>query len=112
MRPAELEKLVVERTDASRRGACYSVIAKRCQQTEEHVVAIGGLEGQITLGPSGVGGLVRFTPNAATIPAGPSFAPVAVRAFAYTDERFGTGLGPLQAATDLHQPPRRQPPRR
>jgi hypothetical protein len=45
-----------------------------------------------------VGGFVRLALDPDRIPAGPSVAPLAVAAFALADERFGTGIGPLEPA--------------
>lgn len=108
-RPAELEAFVLERADARRGGACYTVYPEQRSQTERHAVVDDGgsfrpagdgeaSDGHIVLGPSGVGGFVSYSPDPQRIATGPSFAPTAVRAFAYTDERFGTGLGPLEPA--------------
>jgi hypothetical protein len=106
---AELEKLVVSSADANRGGACYTVLSKTITTSEDHsiVEANGGYQlagdgqdaaGTLTLGPSGVGGFVRFTPDPNRTPVGPSFAPRGVEAFAFADEKFGTGLGALEAA--------------
>ncbi len=54
--------------------------------------------GCVSFGPSGVGGFVRVALDPARVPAGPSVAPLAVAAFALADERFGTGIGPLEPA--------------
>jgi hypothetical protein len=45
-----------------------------------------------------VGGFVRLALDPARVPAGPPVAPLAVAAFALADERFGTGIGPLEPA--------------
>jgi hypothetical protein len=103
LRPAELEAFVVERADADRRGACYSVIDLAIDSSTEHAVSTDDLDGTIALGPSGVGGFVSYRPDTSLVPKGPSFAPTAVRAFAYTDEVYGTGLGPLEAAIDVRR---------
>ena len=55
-------------------------------------------DGVLAFGPSGVGGFVRLALDPDRIPAGPSVAPLAVAAFALADERFGTGIGPLEPA--------------
>ena len=55
-------------------------------------------DGMVSFGPSGVGGFVRVALDPARVPAGPSVAPLAVAAFALADERFGTGIGPLEPA--------------
>jgi hypothetical protein len=58
----------------------------------------GPADGVLAFGPSGVGGFVRLALDPDRIPAGPSVAPLAVAAFALADERFGTGIGPLEPA--------------
>ena len=55
-------------------------------------------DGVLSFGPSGVGGFVRLALDPERVPAGPSVAPLAVAAFALADERFGTGIGPLEPA--------------
>jgi hypothetical protein len=55
-------------------------------------------DGVLSFGPSGVGGFVRLTLDPDRVPVGRSVAPLAVAAFALADERFGTGIGPLEPA--------------
>jgi hypothetical protein len=111
LRVAEFEALVLQAADAKRGGGCYTVIPERRTETESHPLverdgcfafAADGEEpaGSLLLGPSGVGGLVSFQPDAAKVPVGPPFAPTAVRAYAFADEHFGTRLGPLEAARE------------
>jgi hypothetical protein len=52
----------------------------------------------LSFGPSGVGGFVRLALDPGRVPAGPPVAPLAAAAFALADERFGTGIGPLEPA--------------
>jgi hypothetical protein len=112
LRPADLEALVLERADAHRGGATYTVFERKQDQTEEHPVveteegfrpAEGDevSDGRFVLGPSSVGGFVSFRPDPSRVPRGPSFAPRAARAFAYADDRFGTGIGPLEPARSV-----------
>jgi hypothetical protein len=108
LRPRELEALVVEAADANRRGGCYTVIEQT--RTESELIAVRSEpsfrlaedgeepDGHIRLGPSGVGGFAGYQPVEKRVVPGPSFAPTAVRAFAFTDEQYGTRLGPLEAA--------------
>jgi hypothetical protein len=55
-------------------------------------------DGVLSFGPSGVGGFVRLALDPDRVPVGRSVAPLAVAAFALADERFGTGIGPLEPA--------------
>lgn len=109
-RPPDLEELVVSAADAKRGGGCYTIFAGDETQTRyigvarrdgRYVVLPEGEagDGMITLGPSGAGGFVRFDPDLSRVSIGESFAPTAVELFAFTDAEFGTGLGPLEAAT-------------
>jgi hypothetical protein len=111
-RPEELEAHVVESADSKRAGRCYTVFPEARTETEIHPVVTEGNtfrvdegasspDGWVTLGPSSVGGFVSFQPDVAKTPTGPSFAPTAVRAFAFTDAEFGTGLGELEAANEV-----------
>jgi hypothetical protein len=52
----------------------------------------------LLVGPSNVGGLVKLVLDAKRIPVGAPIAPLAVAAFAFADERFGAGIGPLTPA--------------
>jgi len=52
----------------------------------------------LLIGPSNVGGFVRFTPDPTRTPRGPSIAPDVVAAFALADRELGTELGPLASA--------------
>lgn len=114
LRLADLERLVVEHSDANRGGACYTVTDGERTETESHAVverdgsyqlAQEGEEpdGTVSVGPSGMGAFVTFSAEASKVPAGPPFAPRAVRVFAFTDAQFGTGLGPLEAAGDVRR---------
>jgi hypothetical protein len=55
-------------------------------------------DGVLSFGPSGVGGFVRLVLDPQRVPVGRSVAPLAVAAFVLADERFGTGIGPLEPA--------------
>jgi hypothetical protein len=112
MRPGDLEALVCERADARRGGATYTVFGRTQDQTEQHPVLetdegfrpAGDGEapdGLFVLGPSSVGGFLSYRPDPSRVGRGPSFAPIAARAFAYADGRFGTGIGPLEPARSV-----------
>jgi hypothetical protein len=55
----------------------------------------------LLIGPSNIGGFVRFVPDPTRTPRGPSIAPSVVAAFALADHEFGTELGPLSAARSV-----------
>jgi hypothetical protein len=108
LRPAELERIVLEYADASRGGGAYTLIPQRRTETQSHAVAerdgvfVHATDdvrvGDVVIGPASIGGLVSYQPDHAKVAVGPSFAPVVVRAFAFADEHLGTALGPLEAA--------------
>jgi hypothetical protein len=111
-RPRDLETLVVDAADAHRTGGAWTVIPGKRERSEEHALVEG--DGQyrlarageapdatLTIGPSAVGGFVRFTPDALRVPVGISIAGRAANAFALADREFGTGIGPLQAARSV-----------
>ena len=111
-RPRDLEALLLEQADSHRSGGGWTVIKPAQQRTEEHPLAWtdGSYRlarpdepgsGSLLIGPSNVGGLMRFTPDPAQMPTGPSIAPRVVAAFGLADREFGTGLGPLAPARDV-----------
>jgi len=108
-RPRELEAMLLQGADTHRSGGGWTVIKKVESETHENLVvrADGGFrrasegqtpDGTLLVGPSNIGGFVRFTPDAARTPRGPSIAPAVVAAFALADRELGTGLGPLAHA--------------
>jgi hypothetical protein len=107
--PGALEHLVVEAADARRTGGGGTVVETARGRTEEHrlVAAENGYrsaqeqeqaDAVLALGPSAVGGYVRFTPDPQRTPVGPSIAGRVVEGFAFADREFGAGIGPLKAA--------------
>jgi hypothetical protein len=109
-----LESLVLERADATRWGGAWT--PTKAVQTETRSTKLVGdatgyregladekADATLLLGPSPVGGFVRFTPEPALTPAGPSIAPRAAAAFRFADQTLGTGLGELRPAHDPFQ---------
>ena len=96
--------------DRSRAGGAWTVTSEgpTAANRELPVAFEGGVcraaddgrppDGTLTFGPSGVGGFVRLRLDPERVAAGPPVAPLAVAAFALADERFGTGIGPLEPA--------------
>ena len=68
----DIESLIVPPADERRAGGAWTTITKPITETSEHSLAAGG---RVTLGPSAVGGGVRYVPDPATTPKGPSIAP-------------------------------------
>jgi hypothetical protein len=112
----DLERQVLAAADRTRAGGAWTVTERGPSPPENGaadatrelpVVFEGGAcrpadgrpaDGVLSFGPSGVGGFVRLGLDPARVPAGPPVAPLAVAAFALADERFGTGIGPLEPA--------------
>jgi hypothetical protein len=108
-RPRELESMLVEGADAHRSGGGWTTMSKVERESHEHplsqtddgyrLAAPGEpADASLLIGPSNVGGFVRFTPDPTRTPRGPSIAPAVVAAFGLADREFGTGLGPLASA--------------
>ena len=106
---AELECQVLDAADRTRAGGAWTVTTVTATATQDlPVVFDGGAcrpltngqepHGVLSFGPSGVGGFVRLALDPGRVPAGPPVAPLAAAAFALADERFGTGIGPLEPA--------------
>jgi hypothetical protein len=105
----DLEHQVLAAADRTRAGGAATVTEVATDATTELRVRFEGrtcrpapddgpVDGVLAFGPSGVGGFVRLALDPDRIPPGPSVAPLAVAAFALADERFGTGIGPLEPA--------------
>jgi hypothetical protein len=111
-RAGDLERQVLEIADRSRAGGAWTVTRRGPEATganeevavvfEDGACRVAGdgrpPDGTLTFGPSGVGGFVRLSLDPERVAAGPPVAPLAVAAFALADERFGTGIGPLEPA--------------
>lgn len=91
----ELEALVTEAGDATRWGSSNMFLPKPC--TETSVFEVPGI-GRITIGPGVAGTFARLEPDLTVITPGPSFAPLAVEAFARAEQELGLPVGPLVAA--------------
>jgi hypothetical protein len=111
-RPEELEALVTAHADAKRIGGGWRVVSERFSETRalELVEREGGYRlaadgeakhADLMLGPSDVGGFVRFTPVPERVPVGPSFAPRVASAFAFVERELGIAFGPLATAKSM-----------
>jgi hypothetical protein len=109
---SDVERQVLGAADRTRAGGAWTVTDVGAEATRELPVAFAGgtcrpateggpAEGMLAFGPSGVGGFVRLALDPERVAAGPPVAPLAVAAFALADERFGTGIGPLEAARSV-----------
>jgi hypothetical protein len=111
-RPVELEEFVVSAADARRGVRCFTLLSQRRTETESGPLAkrdgryarradgeTG--DGELVFGPAVSGGMVRYVPDAERLANGPSFAPTAAEVLAFTDEEFGTGIGPLEPARSV-----------
>ena len=111
-RPRELEAMLVQGADAHRYGGGWTTMRKVEKESHEHTLsrAVGDYrlaapgepaDATLLIGPSNIGGFVRFVPDPTRTPRGPSIAPSVVAAFALADREFGTELGPLSAARSV-----------
>ena len=105
----DLERQVLSAADRTRAGGAWTVTEVAAGATRELPVRFqdgacrpagdgGQADGVLSFGPSGVGGFVRLGLDPGRVPVGPPVAPLAVAAFAVADERFGSGIGPLEPA--------------
>lgn len=113
-RPQELERLLLSGADAHRSGGGWTVVRKLQTETHEHTLVHDGRgyrlaksgeagDGTLAIGPSNVGGFLRFTPEPSRVQARRSIAPLVVAAFALADREFGTDLGALAPARDVRR---------
>jgi hypothetical protein len=113
-RPRELEAMLVQGADTHRYGGGWTTMRKIEQESREHPLARTGgdyrlaspwepADATLLIGPSNIGGFVRFTPDPTRTPRGPSIAPAVIAAFALADREFGTGLGPLTSAEEIRR---------
>ncbi len=107
--PRELECTLVEGADAHRGGGTWHGVAATVPETSEREV-IGGPDGwrwaagadtatgEVSAGPSSMGGFVRLRAFGHDTATGPSFGPAAVAFWAFADRALGTDVGPLEPA--------------
>lgn len=105
-RPEELEELVVSSANTRRAGAGSVVIPGVKLSTAvlslvedgsgyREVVDGERPDAELLVGPSDLGGFVRFTPDPERTPAGPALAPRVAAAFRLAQTRFSVPLGGL-----------------
>jgi hypothetical protein len=108
----ELEECIVPAADALRWGGAWTPTT--AVFTENSTTELVGdergyrtaSEGEIAdatllTGPGPLGGFVRFTPDPARTPSGPSIAPRACAAFAFANAERGAALGELTPALNV-----------
>jgi hypothetical protein len=92
---ADLETVLLRAADGTRVAVAWMAIAGARPEPREEELADGI---SIGVGPSAMGGFVRVTFDVASLPEGRPIGPAAAAALTEADERFGLGLGPLEAA--------------
>jgi hypothetical protein len=113
-RPRELEAMLVQGADAHRYGGGWTTLSKVERESHEHALARADdgyrlaspgepADATLLIGPSNIGGFVRFTPDPTRMPRGPSIAPAVVAALALADREFGTNLGSLAAGVPVRR---------
>ena len=109
--PRQLERTLVAAADAHRAGGTWRVVPAAVDAGDRPVrwsvgpTAGGGrptdetASGQVSSGPSNLGGFVRLVADAGRTAVGPSFAPAAAAFWAFADRELHAGVGPLEPAT-------------
>ena len=111
-RPDLLERAIVESADEHRTCAGWSVTPRRFAESRVLNVLRDGDEyrecgtgeephGSLQIGPSPVGGFLRFTLHPEQIETGESAAAEVVRAFRFSDRALGTEFGEFEVASNL-----------
>ena len=111
-RPDLLEQAIVESADAHRTCAGWSVTPTKFDENLTLNVVRDGDEyreirpgeaphGTVQVGPSSVGGFLRFTLRPERVERGLSAAPEVVRAFRFTDRALGTDFGEFEVARNV-----------
>ena len=111
-RPDLLERAIVESADAHRTCAGWSVTSTKFDEnrtldvvrdSDEYRESRPGEEshGTVQLGPSTLGGFLRFTLRPERVERGPSAAPEVVRAFRFMDRALGAGFGEFEVARNV-----------
>jgi hypothetical protein len=108
--PRRLERLIVAAADRVRGVQSMTVVPRPLSEQQvalrwdgDRLVDAGGRTPDVTIttGASPIGGAVRIVPDIARHPSGRSTAGVVATALAYADERWGLGIGPVEAAADV-----------
>jgi hypothetical protein len=113
-RPRELEEMLIEGADTHRSGGGWTTMSKVERESHEHALSQADdgyrlaapdepADASLLIGPSNIGGFVRFVPDPSRTPRGPSIAPSVVSAFALADRKLGTELGPLSPARSVRR---------
>jgi hypothetical protein len=112
-RPSQLEALLIERADASRRGGTWRAIPTPLPGAEPRPLAWNGEgwrdagdatpDAVLVSGKSEIGGFLRLGFEPARTPAGPSVGERAAAFYAFCDRELGTAVGPLTAAPDVRR---------
>jgi hypothetical protein len=108
--PRQLEHTLVTAADAHRAGGTWRVVPASVGEMTSRPV-VGGSDGwrwaaedeaasgEVSTGPSNLGGFVRLAAAADRTAVGPSFAPAAAAFWGFADRELHTGVGPLEPAT-------------
>jgi hypothetical protein len=108
-RPDELEEFIVTAADARRGGGAWVAVPKSISSTSVYSLveeqrgyrlARDGetKHAELVVGPSDLGGFLRFNPDPVRIAPGSSIAPRVVSVFDLADRELGLTFGPLEHA--------------
>ena len=111
-RPAEFEKLVLDHSDANRRGQGIRVVTNSVQETlkvelvgdpHDYRTADDGETKTATLGlgPGAMGGFVTFAPERSVMTVGESMARHVIAGLTVADDLWDTQIGELTAAASV-----------
>ena len=113
MSAEELERLILGRADMNRsvaggafttrrvtEFATYAVTGDRAGDVVIHDGPRADAMGDLTVGPSGGGGFLRFVPRTGAVEAGPPLGKWVCRVLRAADDRFGLGFGPMMITYD------------
>jgi hypothetical protein len=92
---ADLEAVLLRAADDTRVATAWMAVAGARPEPREEELADGISVG---VGPSAMGAFVRVSFDVDSLPPGEPVGPAAAAALTEADERFGLGLGPLEAA--------------
>jgi hypothetical protein len=107
--PRELECTLVEGADAHRGGGTWRGVPVAVPETPTREVTGGAggwrwaaetdaATGEVSAGPSSMGGFVRLRAYGRNTAIGPSFGPAAAAFWAFADRELATAVGPLEPA--------------
>ncbi|MBT8213325.1 MAG: hypothetical protein KJN71_09280, partial [Acidimicrobiia bacterium] len=112
-RPYELEELVMSASESDRRAFARTVVFEPVDEnveidlvfdpdgTAREAADAEAKHATLAMGPAGAGRSIAVVFEPGGAPIGPPVAPRVAAAFAFADEKWDAGIGPLESAPDL-----------